>query len=127
MYSTWVAAAENMFSQLYNKKNFLGPISQEVGVENLFVNQWYTVITEKSIYQEYMEVKLFHSELWDIFPRIILYNCHKPNMSFCYLSHAYIFKIPEVWKDLCPRVWAHDLLITTCCLGPLSYSAIVLK
>jgi hypothetical protein len=28
----------------------------------------YTVATEKSIYQEYMERTLFHSELWGIFP-----------------------------------------------------------
>jgi hypothetical protein len=27
-----------------------------------------TVATEKSIYQEYMERTLFHSELWGIFP-----------------------------------------------------------
>ncbi len=122
MYSTWVAAADNMLSQLYNKKNFLGPISQEEGVENLSVNQWYTVITEKSIYQEYMEVKLFHSELWDIFPRIILYNCHKPNMSYCYFSHAYILssRYQKFEKT-------HDLLITTSCLNPLRYSSIVLN
>ncbi len=37
MYSTWVDAADNMLSQLYNKKNFQGPISQEEVVENLFV------------------------------------------------------------------------------------------
>jgi hypothetical protein len=29
----------------------------------------HTVATEKSIYQEYMERTLFHSELWGIFPR----------------------------------------------------------
>jgi hypothetical protein len=28
----------------------------------------YTVATEKSIYQEFMERTLFHSELWGIFP-----------------------------------------------------------
>ncbi len=31
-------------------------------------NRQYTVATEKSIYQEYMERTLFHSELWGIFP-----------------------------------------------------------
>jgi hypothetical protein len=30
----------------------------------------HTVATEKSIYQEYMERTLFHSELWGIFPII---------------------------------------------------------
>jgi hypothetical protein len=32
------------------------------------LQQPYTVATEKSIYQEYMERTLFHSELWGIFP-----------------------------------------------------------
>ncbi len=74
----------------------------------------------KSIYQAYMEVVLFHSELWEIFPR----NCF-PGAD-CTIAISLI-RAPgnfpmHIWtrNQKLEKDWTLCPLPTTCCLNPLS-------